>query len=395
MAYQVMIGLGGILLVSLMADWLASRINLPRVTILVIVGIGIGPYGLSLMPGIIHEANELITSFALSLVAFLLGSELSADHLRRHGAPILILSVIIVIATGVTVGTGLLLIGAPVGAAILLGAISTATDPAATQDVVAETRAKGRYRDILLGIVAIDDAWGLIAFGIALAAASALMGDDAGGAWHSLAVHLGGALFIGVATGIPMALLSGRVQPGRPNQLEAIGFVLVCSGLALWVGASYLLAATVMGTIVANFARHHDYTFRQIERFEWPFVTVFFVLAGAMLDVPMMLASGVLGLGYVAFRVLGRFWGGYVGATIAHTPPAYRTWLGIGLLPQAGVAVGMALLVANEMPEIGEDVLAITIGATVFFEIIGPVITRLGIARAGAPPNTSKKQKSA
>lgn len=384
MSGQVMLSLGLILLVSLAAEFVGARTRLPRVTLLVIVGVIVGPSGLALIPDAINGAAELITSFALTMVAFLLGSELSHEKLREHGRAVLILSATVVLATWGIVGAGLMLLGVPLVIALIFGAIATATDPAATADVVDELKATGRFRDLLVGIVAIDDAWGLIVFGVTVAVAAALLGSGAAEVGIGLVVELGGAVLIGLATGIPMAILSGRLRPGRPNQLEAIGLVLTCGGLAMWIGASYLLAATVAGAVVANFARHHEYTFRQIEHFEWPFLTVFFVLSGALLDVPLLLTSGVLGLGYLVLRVVGRFIGGWIGGKLIAAPNVQSAWFGLGLLPQAGVAVGMGLLAATEFPEYGETILAVTIGTTVIFELAGPILTRWALIRSGA-----------
>lgn len=378
MPHELMIGLGSILLVSIAADWIGKRTALPRVTLLVLIGVAIGPGGLNWLPQAIHEASELLTTLALTMIAFLLGSELSREKLCTHGRKVLTLSLAVVVITVLVVGGGLVLLGAPLAAAIVLGAVASATDPAATQDVVTEVGAKGEFSELLLGIVAVDDAWGLFMFGFALAAVAVLDGGGGGGL-DALAVHLGGAVAIGVATGVPMALLSGRLKLGRPSQLEAIGFVLVCGGLAVWTGASFLLAATIAGALVANLARHHAYTFRQIEHFEWPFVTVFFVLAGTMLDFSMLALGGVFGIGYLVLRVLGRLAGGWVGGAFCGLSLRESGWLGVSLLPQAGVAVGMALLAAAELPEYGETILAITLGGTVIFEVLGPVVTRFAL----------------
>ncbi len=381
MQYHILLGFGAILLASLVAEWVGRRTHLPRVTLLVLTGVLFGPHGADWIPYAFLDASELIATFALAMVAFLLGSELSVAKLRRHGRQVMAFSLAIVAVTWLIVGVGLSLIGVPVVLAILLAATATATDPAATRDVLIETGAKGPFRDLLSGTVAIDDAWGLIIFGLAMAMAGAIQGDGAGSAGGFLLTHLGGAVAIGVATGVPMALLSGRIRPGHPSQVEAIGVVLLCSGLAGWLGASHLLAATISGTIVANVARHHRYAFREIEHFEWPFLTIFFVMAGAMLDVPMVMAGGAVVLAYVLLRFAGRICGGFLGALLGGLPARRGGWLGAALMPQAGVAIGMALLGAAEFPEFGTLILAVTIGATAVFEMLGPILTRIAIER--------------
>ena len=379
--HVILIGAGGILLASLVADVFGRRLGLPRVSLLVLIGVIAGPHGLAFIPSAMRAATDLVAAFALTMVAFLLGSELSGRMLRRHGREILILSIAVVLVTVAVVCLGLLALGASVPLALLLGAIAAATDPAATREVTVETDGKADLKEVLLGIVAIDDAWGLLVFGVAAALAAAMMGNAANTVFGGALTDIGEAIVIGVLVGIPAAYLSGRIRPGKPSQSEAIGAVLVCGGMAHWLGVSYLLAAMVAGALVANLAKHHEQTFREIEHFEWPFLAVFFVLAGASLELSSALASGALGAGYIVLRFAGRVAGGWLGGALAGVPRAQAAWIGTGLMPQAGVAVGMALVAARDFPALGETILAIAIGGTVVFELIGPVLTRLAIHR--------------
>lgn len=389
MPHQIMLTYGLVLLAALAADYIGARTRLPRVSLLVLVGALVGPHGFALLPDVVNDAAQIMTSFSLTLIAFLLGSELSLEKLRQQGRSVIVVSLTVVVFTWLAVAAGMALIGVPITMALLYGAIATATDPAATTDVVDETGATGPFRDLVVGVVAIDDAWGLIVFGLAMAGAAAIAGIDGHDAGWELLVHLGGALAIGLLTGLPMAYLSGRIKQGRPTQIEAIGFVLICGGLAMWVGASYLLAATVAGACVANLARHHDYAFREIEHFEWPFLALFFVLSGAMLDIDAVGTSIVLVIAYVGLRLAGRIIGGWIGGRLTGLRPVEQHWTGLSLLPQAGVAVGMGLLAAEAFPTQAEEILAVTIGATVIFEIVGPVLTRLAFLHSGAAPQPS------
>ena len=383
---QFLIGVGVILLASLLLDNLGRRTGLPRVTLLVLVGVLAGPSGFGLIPQAVRDATDLIAVIALTMVAFLLGNELSWQKLKRHGNQILIVSLSVVVATAACVTIGLLILGAPPALALLLGAVSTATAPAATQDVVAETGAKGDFRDLLLGLVAIDDIWGLILFSIAIALAAFVSHHDGVSAWFTLFSDLGGAIALGLVIGIPAAYLTGRLKPGRPSQLEAIGFVCLCAGLALWFETSYLLAGTIAGALTANLATHHQYAFREIEHFEWPFLTIFFVLAGANLDFSYVWTAGLVGAGYVFLRIMGRLVGGWGGGVLSGLPSSHRNWIGAAMMPQAGVAIGMALIAAREFPEMGPSILAIALTGTVLFELLGPLATRIALRRTESTP---------
>ena len=162
---------------------------------------------------------------------------------------------------------------------------------------------------------------------------------------------------------------------------EALGVVLLCGGLALWLEVSFLIAAMTMGAMIANLARHHEYPFHAIENIEWPFMVVFFVLAGATLELGALVQVGLFGVVYIVCRALGKYAGAGLGAALARADQDTKRWMGLALLPQAGVAIGMALVASSHLPEHRQTLLSIVIGSTVFFEIIGPVFTRLAVKR--------------
>ncbi|MBN2140250.1 MAG: cation:proton antiporter [Desulfovibrionaceae bacterium] len=376
--------LGGLLIVGLATDALGRRTRLPRVTLLLIFGFLAGPGGFALLvPGDNNWAG-FVSSAALVMIGFLLGGRLTLDELRRHGRQVLCISVAEVVVTAVLVLAGLVVFGAPLAAALTLAGISTATAPAATSDVVREQRAKGPFSRVLLGVVAVDDAWGLMAFSLLFTLAQ-VFGLGSCGAEPLLAGlwEVGGAILVGAALGLPMAFLTGRIRPGEPTFVEALGCVFLCAGVALWLKVSFLLAAMTMGFVVANLARHHVRPFHAIESIEWPFLVLFFILAGAMLDPSSLAAVGSLGLCYMLLRVVGRISGAWLGAVASAADRAMRRFMGLALMPQAGVAMGMAIAVQQRCPELGRVVLPVVVASTVIFELIGPALTRLALVRAG------------
>jgi Kef-type K+ transport system membrane component KefB len=139
----------------------------------------------------------------------------------------------------------------------------------------------------------------------------------------------------------------------------------------------------VLGSVVANLARHHARPFHAIEGIEWPFMILFFVLAGASLHVGALYGIGLVGLAYVVLRIIGRFVGAWAGGVISGAGPLIRRWMGMALMPQAGVALGMALVATQCCPDLGRVILSVVIAATVLFEVIGPVLTRIALNRAG------------
>ena len=318
------------------------------------------------------------------MVAFLLGGTLSPETLKAHGREIVIISLTLVAVSIVIVATGLWLIGLPVGIAVLLGGLSAATDPAATHDVITQTGARGRFAGNLLGIVAIDDAWGLLAFSVALTVTGILLDQNAVMALVHGGREVGGAVLLGLAIGLPAAFLTGRIKPGEPTLIEALGLVFLCSGLALYFGFSFLLTGMVCGATIVNLARHHERPFYEIERIEWPFMLLFFVLAGASLKTANLAEIAYICAAYCVLRALARLLGGWLGGRLAGLPPTESRLTGLGLMPQAGVAIGMALVAGERFPEIGEDLLAVAVASTIAFEIIGPFLTQIALRRADA-----------
>jgi len=377
----LLITLGVLFLAGLLADEGGRRTRLPRVTLLLACGLVAGQAGFSLIPPEVEEWYEFLSVTALTMVAFLLGSALRRDNLLRNGRAILGVSLSIVIVTLILVTGGLWLLGVPAEAALLLGAIATATAPAATQDVIRQSGVEGRFVDMIRGIVAIDDAWGLLAFSLVAVVARGL----AGGLETALLLDAGreilGAVLLGTAIGLPASYLTGRLSPGEPLQTEALGIVFLTAGLAMWAGVSFLIAGMTAGMIIANMARHHDRAFHEIEHIQWPFMILFFVLAGASLEPGLLAGAGMAGAAYVSLRIASRLAGGWIGGTLAGAPVAHRPWYGIALLPQAGVAVGMALVAGQEFPQYSDLVLTLTIGTTVLFELIGPAGTLLAIRK--------------
>ncbi len=381
---QIFMTLGAVLLAGFLADALGRRTALPRVTLLIAVGLLVGPSALDLLPPSGDAWFTLTSHMALAMVGFLLGESLSLQKLRENGRAVLWISASVVILGGAIVSAGLVFAGFPLAIALVLGGIAAATDPVATADVVHTSGARGRFTNTLLGVVAIDDAWGLIGFSLLLTAAQAF----SGGVWgmemlSQAAWEVGGAIVVGGALGLPMALLTGRVRAGEPTLAEALGFVFLCTGIALSLEVSFLLAAMVMGAVVANVARHHSRPFHAIEGIEWPFIILFFVLAGATLRLESLAGVGALAAAYVLLRVLGRVVGGAVGAAMADGDDGMRRFIGIAMLPQAGVALGMALVATTRLPQFREPILALVISTTILFELLGPVATRLALGWAG------------
>jgi Kef-type K+ transport system membrane component KefB len=370
--------LGGMFLLGLIADLVGRRTPLPRVSLLLLTGLLIGPSGFSLLPEVfIKDWFPLLTHIALAMVGFLLGQKISLSAMRKHGRAILMMTAGKVVVATMTVALCLYALSVELAVILILASIASSTAPAVLLDVVKEMRVKGKFVDIMLAIVALDDAWGLLIFSFMLAIVGAISGQ--GGATEAITSGLGeigGSLLLGLALGLPMAYLSGRIRPGEPTLAEALGLVALCAGMAIWLDLSPILAAMMMGSTVASLATHHERAFNEIDGIEWPFMILFFLLAGASLHIDELFAVGWIGLVYILARTAGTYCGAGIGGRFSGAEAMIQRWMGVCLLPQAGVALGMALLASHRFPELRSIILPVVIGSTIFFEIIGPVITR-------------------
>lgn len=376
--------IGALLVVALLADMVGRRTSLPQVTLLLLVGVVAGPVGLNVLPAAREAWQPVVTDIALVMVGFLVGSDLRWEELRGRGPSILLLAGVAAVMTAAMVSGGIWVLGGSLPLALALGGLSAATDPAATLAVVDEQDADGPLTRTLLGVVAVDDAYTITLFSLLLATAVVVTGSgDVGSILLEALREIGGGLLLGVAVGFPAALVTGRLQDGRPTLLEALALVFLTAGLGILLGVSFLLAAIVAGALVANLAPHHEHAFREIERIDWPFLASFFVLAGASFTLEDVRTQAGWIAAFVLLRTVGKMLGGVVGARLAGSPREVRRWVGASLLPQAGVTLGLALLSSERFPEIAAVVVPVVVVSTVIFELVGPIAAGAGLKRTG------------
>jgi Kef-type K+ transport system membrane component KefB len=369
-------------LLGLGVYWLGLKTAVPSVTLLILVGIGIGSSGLDLFAHNRELWFPVVSNIALVMLGFLMGGALTLPVLREQGVRILSLSVGVALGTFAVVFAGLMALGQPLPVALLLAGIATATDPAATASVLLEQHQQhSPMGKTLTGIVALDDAWGLLIFSFCLVVATGAEATNGGSVIMAGLWEIFGAVILGIAIGLPMAYLTGRICSGEPTLVEALGLVFLCGGLAFKFEVSHLLAAIVMGATVANLAKHHNRPFHAIEGIEWPFLLMFFILAGASLEMTAVWLGGALTLAYSLLRLAGKVSGGAITSILIKESPQKGAWMGFALLPQAGVAVALALTASQALPAIGDLLLTVTLASTVIFELFGPVATKLSIRR--------------
>jgi len=379
------LGLATLLLAGFIGGRIVHRFRLPAVTGYILAGLAIGPAALRLLDWPTVQGLHPIVDIALSVIALTIGGELSARHLRRLGKGVLLVAVAESLGAFLVVSIVLALTVFDLPVALVLGAIASATAPAATVAVIREYRAKGPLTQTLLAVVAIDDALCLIYFGLVFSVIKSMGRQQAAPA--AILAQSVLDIVLTVAAGILLALvlvqLMKRVHFHRSELLTVLlGLSLLGTGGAIMLHGSPLLLNMALGATLVNASGKSREAFEVLERIETPLFVAFFTLSGADLHLDVLLHVGLAGLLYILARSLGKMAGAWTGATVTRAPVPVRHFLGFGLLPQAGVALGLATLLTREFPEQGASISAIVLGAVVVFELLGPVAAKYGLLQA-------------
>ncbi len=397
------------LVAGLLMTRLMNRFRLPDVTAYLIAGVLLGPCllgrlglaGLGFPTFAQVAALQPLSDVALGFIAFAIGSEFRLSELKSTGGAVVVIGV--VQAVTATLLVDVVLLGLPLGlgdklplpAVITLGAIASATAPAATLMVVRQYKAKGPVTDILLPVVALDDAVGLIIFAVSFGAAQAMISGTADLA-SILAAPLAeivlslvlGALLGWVLTGLEKAFHSNR------NRVALIvGFIILAVALSMVtfqiggveVGFSSLLVCMMLGTVFCNTCVQSADLMNRADKWSAPLLTLFFVLSGAELDFAILSDLAVVGIGiaYILARSVGKYLGARFSSDLTHREPAVRKYLGITLLPQAGVALGMSAQAGRLMGETGTMIRNVVLFGILIYELVGPTLTKMALTAAG------------
>lgn len=385
---NTILGLGFILFAGLLSAKIIKKIGFPAVTAYLLLGIIIGPSVFKLVPDGILGASGLISNIVLGIIAFGIGQNFSRYHLRRIGKSVLWISVLEACGAWVFVTTVFyFLLRQPFYLSLIFGSIASATAPAATVMVIREYRAKGNFTDTLLGVVAIDDAWCLIIFAISLAISQAIYAHMVATSFlvkvflQSI-LSIFGAFALGTLSALLLSIFYRFMRTPTELLILTLGLVFLNIGIAIWLHLSVLLSSMFLGTVLVNINRYSFKFFDSLKMIDSPLFLLFFVLAGANLEVDILSSIGVLGFSYFVFRVAGKMIGAGLGARIAHASASVRRYLGFGLIPQAGVALGCALIAKSDFPQAGNMIFTTIVATTVLYELVGPLCTKYALRKA-------------
>lgn len=385
------------MIAGLLLTRVVKLVKLPNVTGYLIAGLLIGPYCFKLISADMLETLDLLTTAALGFIAFSIGSEFKLAHIKAIGGKIILITICEALGAVILVDVSVMAFGFPVPMALTMGAIAAATAPAATLLVVRQYRAKGELTSTLLPVVAMDDAIGLMAYAISVSVAKMIQNGDAFNVMTTVVDPLLEILLSLVAGGVLGAVvaISNRFFQSKANRLSiGIAAVLLGASLAQKFDLSPLLLCMAIGAVYVNLRDDAIQTLEHVDTWTPPLFMLFFVISGADLDVSMLPKLGLIGVLYIVSRVIGKYFGAYLGCTISKTSPKIRKYLGLSLVPQAGVAIGIAQLAVRELPQYGSSIQAVILCATLIYELIGPVLTKASLIKAGEIV-VEKKQKQA
>lgn len=384
-----------ILLVGFLMTRVTKPAKLPNVTGYILAGILIGPHVLNVIPQPMIENMGFVSDIALAFIAFGIGRFFKKEAFMETGYGVFIITIMESLLAGVLVTVSMRYIfGLEWDFSILLGAIATATAPASTMATIRQYRARGNFVNTLLQVVAFDDAVCLIAFSIA----TAFISTNASGDLSFLSIFLPIfyniiALVIGFLSGF---ILTKIVTPTRSEDNRLILTIALLLGLAGFCAAleiSPLLSCMLFGTTYINLTKDKD-LYKQIERFAPPILSMFFVVSGMNLDLSAFGTLGIIGVVYFFIRIVGKYVGAYSGAVMAKASPEIRKYLGLALVPQAGVAIGLAFLGKRLLPPTeGDMLLTIILSSSVLYELVGPISAKMALVYSGSISKDKLKSK--
>ena len=407
---ETLLSLAIALFAGLMLSRLAKLVQLPAVTAYLVAGILIGPFCLGRI-GVnglgfdkeLLDSLGIISDVALGFIAFSIGNEFRLSQIRKIGKQATIIGIFQAVFTTLVVDAALIALSFiipdnkfPLPAALIMGAIASATAPAATLMVVRQYKAKGPVTDVLLPVVALDDAVGLVLFSVSFGAAKALIAGKV--SILAIVVEPIIEVVLSVGLGALMGYLFSffeRFFHSRSKRLAmSVAFVFLTVAISMLefniggevhVAFSPLLSCMMLGTIFCNICDFSEELMDRLDRWTAPIFILFFVISGAELDFNVFADYIVIiiGIAYIAFRSLGKYFGANLSSRLAKSEPNIKKYLGITLLPQAGVALGMAIKAGVLGGTIGVIISSLTLFSVLIYELVGPFLTKVALTKAG------------
>lgn len=387
-----------IILFGIAGGKVSKRLNLPNVTGYLLAGLLLGPSFLKLVTPDDAGIIEFINEFALGIIAFAIGGEFFLPDLKKLGKDVFVITVMEVVGVLAIVFVMMrYVLEQSFVFSIIIASMSAATAPAGTVMVIKQYRADGPLTRTILPVAALDDVLGIIAFGICMSLAKISIGatGDVSKIMMFAAPFLEiiYSIGLGFVVGYIFTFLSTKIKSHDHMLCLILVTILGTTGLANMFGISALLCNMVVGATACNLNRNIKRIFDIINEFAPPIHLLFFTFAGASLNLSVLKSIGFLGVVYALSRAIGKISGATIGAKMVNAPPRVQKWLGLALLPQGGISIGLSMIVARELPDHAGEIITVILFSVLVFEIMGPILAKISITKAGEVNGVDKTWK--
>ncbi|MFC2068555.1 cation:proton antiporter [Chloroflexota bacterium] len=404
---DLILAIGIMMIIGFFGGQLAHRFKFPMVTGYIVAGILLSPSLLNIIPQAAIDRLDIFVSIALAIIAYSIGGSLRFKSIREMGRSIAWITPLQslgawFLSTLVLALTAPFILDIPLATfwntyfpiAFIIGAIASATAPAVIIALVHEYRAKGPLTTTLLSVVALDDAIAIIAFAIAIGISEPLVTMVGNLSWYAMLaaplLEILGSIALGTVLSIPLIYIA-RLAKSRPLLLVLVlGTIMLCVGISNLLGFSVVLANMVIGLAIANWGKRDEF-YLVIDDIEDVIFTLFFVFAGLHFNIGTIMSTGLLALLIVVTGFTGKYFGARAGAQLASSPVVVKKYLGLALLPKAGVSIGLALLAQSAFPSFGALIFNAMLASVIVNELVAPPLVRYAIFKAGESTLRSEK----
>lgn len=396
-ALDILLLIGLTVLVAFMVGRLMRRLGIPQVVGFILAGLALGPSLLHVIPVELVENLDFVSELALGLIGFEMGLHLRLRKLRNLGFSLLVIVLFQAFLPFILVAGGVILLTGNTALGLLLGVLATATAPAATVDVLEEYKTDGPVTTSVIAVVGLDDALALILFSLVVPLVSSNFGHVESPSLLEILevpfVEIGGSILVGILLGLPLAIYINKYCENGIARVVTIAVVFICAGLSRSLGLSLILTTMTLGVFIVNAVPRITTIMHQTIEEAAVIYILFFALVGARFEVLHVLLNQtalLLGAAYILLRALGKYGGTWVAGYLCRCDPVIRNNVGLALLSQAGVAIGLALSIAQRFaqygPEgeaLGTQVLTIVTATTFVVQLVGPILVKVAVSRAG------------
>lgn len=360
---------------------------MPNVSGYLIAGLLLGPSFFNIVSSSDSKSLEIISELALAFIAFSIGSEFVIKDMKQYGKKIFVITVAEVIgAIALVFSVMYFIFNKDFAFSIVIASMSAATAPAATLLVIRQYRANGPLTRTILPVVALDDILGIVAFGIAISLAKMSVSGIIPSFFtliKDLFIEIFGSLLTGFVIGLVLTIVLKKLKGHDDYQVVSLIAISVGVGISNLLGLSPLLTNITIGTTIVNLLHRPEKAFNSVNDFVPAFYVLFFTLAGASLDLSILKTIGGIGIAYVFARGLGKYLGSLIGSLSVKTEKSVAKYLGLALLPQGGISIGLSVLVRHQLPEYATAITTIIMFSILIYETTGPIFSKLAIKKAG------------